>query len=80
MAINGSKDVQVAAKSNLTTIKNLLPTPQNGLNMIKEYPNLNHLFQHSTTGDVSEYGEIEETISPEVLEDIAKWINKLPKQ
>jgi hypothetical protein len=26
------------------------------------------------TGLVSEYGSIEETISPEVIEDIAQWI------
>jgi hypothetical protein len=37
-------------------------------------PNLNHLFQNCETGAVSEYGQIEETISPEVLEIISEWI------
>ncbi len=41
---------------------------------IKLYPELNHLFQHSQTGAVQEYGTIEETISPEVLQDIADFI------
>ena len=39
-----------------------------------ELENLNHLFQYSKTGALSEYGEIEETISPEVLEIIKDWI------
>lgn len=43
---------------------------------LKVYPGLNHLFQHATTGLPTEYGGIEETISPEVLEDIAVWIKE----
>jgi len=34
---------------------------------------LNHLFQHCKTGQLTEYGEIEETISPEVLKIIIEW-------
>ena len=44
---------------------------------IKIYPDLNHLMQHSKTGKVNEYAEIEETISPEVLEDIKLFIQTL---
>ena len=36
-----------------------------------------HLFQHCTTGHPNEYSQIEETISPEVLQDIAQWIKSL---
>lgn len=39
-----------------------------------ELPGLNHLFQHCETGAVAEYAQIEETISPEVLEIITAWI------
>lgn len=35
---------------------------------------LNHLFQESKTGQISEYPEIEETMSPKVLEKISDWI------
>lgn len=73
MAINGSKDLQVIAADNLTTIRSLLPA--NSKNVVKEYDGLNHLFQHCTTGQFTEYNQIEETISPEVMADIAKWIN-----
>ena len=74
-ALNGERDCQVISSLNLTAIQCLLPKSKQ--NLIKEYPALNHLFQHSTTGLVTEYGQIEETVSPEVLSDIAQWINGL---
>ena len=37
-------------------------------------PGLNHLLQHAVTGEVSEYDEIRETISPEVLDAIELFI------
>ena len=74
-ALNGDRDCQVISSQNLTAIERLLP--KSTQNQIKEYPGLNHLVQHCTTGLPTEYGEIEETISPEVLKDIAKWINSL---
>lgn len=74
MAINGSRDIQVISSLNLAGIKaHLRPNPKN---IIKEYPSLNHLFQHCKTGNVSEYRMIEETISPEVLEDIVRFIKQ----
>ena len=77
MAINGGKDTQVEAETNLAAISNLLP--QTSGNLIKTYPWLNHLFQPCTTGLPAEYGQIEQTISQEVLKDIAEWINKQPR-
>jgi hypothetical protein len=75
MAINGTLDMQVFCTDNMTLMRQYLPN--NKKNLIKEYEGLNHLFQHATTGNVAEYMHIEETISPEVLSDIADWINKL---
>ena len=74
MAINGSRDVQVIPSLNLMGIKAHLKP--NSKNIIKEYPSLNHLFQHCKTGNVSEYRMIEETVSPEVLEDIVRFIKQ----
>jgi len=74
MAINGSRDIQVISSLNLAGIKaHLKPNPKN---IIKEYPSLNHLFQHCKAGNVSEYRMIEETISPEVLEDIVRFVKQ----
>lgn len=75
LALNGEKDTQVTPKTNMGAIRRLLP--DNPDNTIKTYPNLNHLFQTCTTGFSLEYGKIEETIAPEVLKDIADWVNKI---
>ena len=42
---------------------------------LKKIEGVNHLFQHCQTGVVSEYPLIEETIAPEVLEIVTKWIH-----
>lgn len=75
MALNGTMDTQVRPRLNLDRIKSLLP--HNAKNSIKEYDGLNHLFQHCTTGFADEYGTIEETMSEDVMKDIAGWINSL---
>ena len=75
LILNGTKDSQVLAESNLSVIRNLLP--KNSKSKVKEYPGLNHLFQPCKTGAVDEYGTIEQTISEEVLADIAEWIQTL---
>ena len=41
---------------------------------LPELAGLNHLFQNATTGAVSEYGLIEETMAPVVPKTIADWI------
>lgn len=75
MALNGTMDTQVRPHLNLDRIKSLLP--HNAKNSIKEYDGLNHLFQHCTTGFADEYGTIKETMSEDVMKDIAGWINSL---
>lgn len=74
LAINGAKDLQVAAKENLEAIETALR--EGGNNRVKtvELPGLNHLFQHCTMGAVAEYGQIEETINPAALELVSGWI------
>lgn len=74
LAINGDKDIQVDAEMNLTAIDHQVKSNGNKRVTTKAYPGLNHLFQHCTTCNVTEYGQLEETISPEVLKDLTKWI------
>ena len=76
LALNGDKDVQVSAKENLAGFDSLLTKAGNKHFKTMLTPGLNHMFQHANTGAVSEYGKIEETISPEVLDVITKWIKK----
>lgn len=77
LAINGSLDSQVTSKENLAGIKSSLEKAKNKSFEIIEFPNLNHPFQEAKTGAVSEYSEIEQTISPTVLDKMSSWILKL---
>lgn len=79
LAINGSKDLQVPAKVNLTAIKKALEKGGNNNVTTKEIPNLNHLFQECETGSPREYGKIEQTLSPLALDEITNWILKQVK-
>jgi pimeloyl-ACP methyl ester carboxylesterase len=74
LAINGEKDVQVNAKANLDAVKTILTKSGNKDFEVKELPGLNHLLQDAKTGNVSEYEEIEETMSPQALNIISTWI------
>lgn len=75
MAVNGEKDTQVPCEMCLNSLRRFLPA--NESHLIKSYPGLNHLFQHCETGQPDEYGNIEETISEEVINDIITWIKGL---
>jgi pimeloyl-ACP methyl ester carboxylesterase len=75
LALNGTKDIQVEHGTNLSALRNGLPA--NEKNSIESIDGVNHLFQHCNTGAVSEYREIEETISPAVIEIIIEWIHCL---
>jgi hypothetical protein len=76
LALNGEKDTQVSAKINLPVIRKTLEASGNKDFEVVEMPGLNHLFQTAKTGGVGEYEQIEETMSPAVLEKIAAWILK----
>lgn len=79
LALNGENDLQVAFRQNLDLISAGLKSGGNKDFTVKSFPKLNHLFQTSPTGAVSEYNQIEETISPVVLETIGDWILKHTK-
>ena len=75
LALNGERDLQVIARPNLAILKPILK--KNKRSKIVRYPQLNHLVQTCRTGLPDEYGQIEETIAPVVLDDIVRWIISL---
>lgn len=77
LAINGSLDFQVPAAANLAAIEKSLTIAKNKNFETYEFEGMNHLFQESKTGALSEYGTIEQTISPKVLDKMSNWILKL---
>ena len=75
LAINGGLDFQVPAKENLEAIKKSLIKAKNKNFETYEFQGMNHLFQECITGAFNEYAEIEQTISPKVLDKMSAWIN-----
>lgn len=76
LALNGSRDVQVPAKQNLPAIVTALTAGGNPDVTAVELPGLNHLFQHCKTCAPAEYGDLEETFSPEAMEIMAQWLTR----
>ena len=74
LAINGSKDFQVPPQENLAAISAALKAGGNRDATVKELPGLNHMFQTATTGAMSEYAMIEETLAPAALDEMSRWI------
>ena len=72
MAIFGTLDTQVRSSANYPRVSELCPSAN-----AVEYPGLNHLMQHAVTGAVTEYSQIPETMSPEVIADIAAFIRSV---
>lgn len=79
LLLNGSKDLQVLASQNLPGYEKIIVEHGKTNLTWRELPDLNHLFQHCETGSPNEYFEIEETISPEVLEMIVEFVKGVEK-
>lgn len=77
LALNGGNDLQVPPEQNLSAIESALKKGGNKNYEIKLLHGLNHLFQTSATGAVSEYATIEETVAPIALETMTDWIKKI---
>ena len=77
LALNGERDLQVAAKENLPAIRDALIAGGNQRAKTLELPGLNHLFQTCQTGAPAEYSRIDETMSPAVLTLISDWIHEV---
>lgn len=74
--LGGEKDLQVLPR-HVKLIKEGLEKGGNNRVTAILYPGKNHLMQDAVTGELSEYGEIENTISPDVVADIVNWIKSL---
>ncbi len=72
LALFGEKDLQVPPKENSAAIKKIMK--RNSRISLLELPGLNHLFQESATGSPSEYGNIEQTFSPDAMKTVLNFI------
>ncbi|MCI4671369.1 MAG: alpha/beta hydrolase [Bacteroidia bacterium] len=74
LALFGGKDIQVLASPNLAALASLMES--NPEFSSKVYPDMNHLFQKAETGLVTEYGQLTETFSEQVIKDMIGWIKE----
>ncbi len=79
LLLNGAKDLQVIASQNLLGYEKIIAEHNKTNLTLRELSDLNHLFQHCETGSPNEYFEIDETISPEVLEMVVEFVESVEK-
>ena len=72
LAVYGTLDLQVPPDQSVPVLENI--NANHGKIEVQTFPDLNHLFQHATTGLPSEYGVIDETLAPEVMIAIKEWV------
>ena len=72
LAMYGALDLQVPPEQSVPVLEKI--NARHGKIEIQTFPELNHLFQHATTGLPSEYATIEETLAPEVMRTMKDWI------
>jgi alpha-beta hydrolase superfamily lysophospholipase len=72
LILNGSKDLQVPVSLNKVAFEKLSTRKEI---TFKELNDLNHLFQKCESGLLLEYGQITETVNPEVLIEMSKWLD-----
>lgn len=75
LAINGTLDRQVDAATNLAAIDSVLQA-NHVVHTVVPLKGLNHMLQTAETGDLSEYGTIQQTIAPVALQTISDWLDK----
>lgn len=68
----GGKDVQVPANENIYALQRLRLNTTDVT--IKDYPNLNHVFQQAETGKIEEYFENSESFNEQLMDDLTHWL------
>ena len=72
LALYGGKDLQVPADQSVDAATEALAGDAGSAVVV--FADANHLFQTAETGSVAEYGQIEETMAPEVIRTIVEWV------
>jgi uncharacterized protein len=74
LAFFGGKDLQVPPEQSEPAMRELLAGDPGAT--VRVLPGLNHLMQPAITGSPVEYGAIETTIAPEVLDLVTGWLRE----
>lgn len=74
LAFYGDKDLQVPSAQNAPAAQMLFAGKRDA--SVHTFGGVNHLMQPTQTGAVSEYGSIETTIDPPVLDYVTQWLTQ----
>lgn len=77
LAILGALDLQVPLVQNAPAMRRILGARRDALSATHTLPGVNHMMQPASTGLMNEYIEIEQTIAPEVLVTMDRWLARL---
>ncbi|MBX3102032.1 MAG: alpha/beta fold hydrolase [Bacteroidetes bacterium] len=77
LALLGSHDVQVVADRNVKPLKRAAEANGNPFSQVIVLKGHNHLFQKAPANLGIRYDEVEQTISPQTLRTIEKWLQKV---
>ena len=73
LLVQGGKDLQINPKATKALVQEM--TQQGQYVSLLEFGNLNHLFQHTQTGEISEYFTLDETLALEVQAGVMRWFS-----
>ena len=76
LALIGDRDLQVDAEDTVPLMRSAYEKSGNKDFTVAEVEGVNHLFQKAQSGSPALYGAIEETIAPEVLNVIGRWLDQ----
>jgi dipeptidyl aminopeptidase/acylaminoacyl peptidase len=74
LVLQGKLDQQISYTQSENVVKVLQTVGRNI--QIELFENHNHLLQHCKTGNVNEYFDNQESISPDVLEAMVNWLRR----
>ncbi len=77
LILNGERDLQVNAEVNTRAIESALKSGGNSSFKTIIFQGMNHLFQTCEKCTVQEYDQLEESFSPQVLDEMRKFIRNL---
>ena len=72
LMVQGGKDIQINPKATKALVNEM--TKQGKYVSLLEFGGLNHLFQHTQTGEISEYFTLDETLALEVQAGVMRWL------
>lgn len=78
--LNGEKDRIIFCDLNMQGFQKIIRKLQKKNMSFKQYPDLNHFFQHCQTGELEEVRTIEETFAPGVITDMIEWIKTVTRK